>query len=193
MPITTEHDWEEFQAPLKQFIRKRVPDDAIAEDLLQDVFLNIHLHIETLTHLKQLESWIYQLMRTAIAQYDRQRMSTISVELPEVPQLPEHLPDNDIITELFPAVQVMVSLLPKRDRQALVLTEYQGLTQKEFGERLGLSFSGAKSRVQRARVKLKQMLLECCHVELNRRGHVMNYQPACQCCATRAYCEDEPR
>ena len=98
MPITTEHDWEEFQAPLKQFIRKRVPDDAIAEDLLQDVFLNIHLHIETLTHLKQLESWIYQLMRTAIAQYDRQRMSTISVELPEVPQLPEHLPDNDIIT-----------------------------------------------------------------------------------------------
>lgn len=83
-------------------------------------------------------------MRTAIAQYDRQRMSTISVELPEVPQLPEHLPDNDIITELFPAVQVMVSLLPKRDRQALVLTEYQGLTQKEFGERLGLSFSGAR-------------------------------------------------
>lgn len=53
MPITTEHDWEEFQAPLKQFIRKRVPDDAIAEDLLQDVFLKIHLHIETLTHLKQ--------------------------------------------------------------------------------------------------------------------------------------------
>jgi RNA polymerase sigma-70 factor (ECF subfamily) len=70
-----------------------------------------------------------------------------------------------VITDLFPAVRTMVKSLPKQDRQALVLTEFQGLTQKEYGERLGLSFSGAKSRVQRAREKLKQMLLECCHVE----------------------------
>jgi RNA polymerase sigma-70 factor (ECF subfamily) len=78
----------------------------------------------------------------------------------------------------------MVRNLPEQDRQALILTEYQGLTQKEFGERLGLSFSGAKSRVQRAREKLKQQLLACCHFELDRRGHVVNYQPRCQCCSS---------
>jgi len=76
----------------------------------------------------------------------------------------------------------MVKSLPEQDRQALVLTEYQGLTQKEYGERLGLSFSGAKSRVQRAREKLKQMLLECCHFELDRRNHIIDYQPHCRCC-----------
>jgi RNA polymerase sigma-70 factor (ECF subfamily) len=73
----------------------------------------------------------------------------------------------------------------------LVLTEYQGLTQKELGERLGLSFSGAKSRVQRAREKLKQQLLACCHFELDRRGHVINYQPKCQCCSSGTCGVDE--
>ncbi len=79
------------------------------------------------------------------------------------------------------------------DRQALILTEYQGLTQRELAERLGLSFSGAKSRVQRAREKLKQQLLECCHFELDRRNHILDYQPRCHRCETVACCTDEPR
>jgi len=86
----------------------------------------------------------------------------------------------------------MVKSLPEQDRQALVLTEYQGLTQKELSERLGLSFSGAKSRVQRAREKLKQQLLECCHFELDRRSHIIDYQPRCHSCETAACCTDEP-
>jgi RNA polymerase sigma-70 factor (ECF subfamily) len=85
----------------------------------------------------------------------------------------------------------MVLALPEQDRQALILTEYQGLTQKELSERLGLSFSGAKSRVQRAREKLKQELLACCHFELDRRGHILNYQPRCDCCEQPAGCDDK--
>jgi RNA polymerase sigma-70 factor, ECF subfamily len=81
----------------------------------------------------------------------------------------------------------MVRGLPELDRQALVLTEYQGLTQKELAERLGLSFSWAKSRVQRAREKLRQQLLDCCHFELDRRGHIIDYQPRCHCCETACY------
>ena len=184
MSLTTEQAWYAFQAPLKQFIRKRIQDDATAEDILQEVFLKVHLHIETLKDVKKLQGWIYQITRNTIADYYRGLKATTSLE--EVFQLPEDLPDDDVITELFPAVRAMVKSLPEQDRQALVLTEYQGLTQKEYGERLGLSFSGAKSRVQRAREKLKQMLLECCHFELDRRGHIIDYQPNCQCCSTGA-------
>jgi len=76
-------------------------------------------------------------------------------------------------------------LIISRDyREALILTEYQGLTQKELGEKLGISFSGAKSRVQRAREKLKTMLLDCCHFEIDRLGRVIDYQPRCDCCST---------
>lgn len=191
MSISTEQVWEAFHAPLLQFIRKRVADSGMAEDLLQEVFLKIHQQVETLKDVKKLESWVYQITRHAIIDYYRRAAKpTTTLQEPEVLQLPEELPDDDIVSELFPSVRAMVNSLPAVDRQALVLTEYQGLTQKEFSARLGLSFSGAKSRVQRAREKLKQMLLECCHFELDRRGHVINYQPRCTSCATSSCCAD---
>ena len=177
--------------PLQQFIRRRVSDDATAEDLLQDVFLKIHQHVETLKDVKKLESWIYKLTRNAIIDYYRSIRHTTSLDVPEALQLPEDLPDEDVVSELFPSVRAMVMSLPAQDRQALILTEYQGLTQKELAERLGLSVSGAKSRVQRARAKLKQQLLDCCHFELDRRGHVIDYQPRCACCAAGACCAEE--
>ena len=186
MNTTTERVWETFHAPLQQFIRHRVSDDATAEDLLQDVFLNIHQHVDTLKDVKKLESWIYQVTRNAIIDYYRSIRTTTTLEDPEALQLAEDLPDEDVISELFPCVRAMVTSLPAQDRQALILTEYQGLTQKELAERLGLSLSGAKSRVQRARAKLKQQLLACCHFELDRRGYVIDYQPRCACCSTDA-------
>ncbi len=186
MSLTTEEVWEAFRIPLQGFIRKRVPDDVITEDILQDVFLKIHQHIETLKDEKKLERWVYQVTRRTIIDYYRKTKLTTSLEVPEVLHLSEELPDDDIVGELFPCIRSMVKNLPEQDRLALVLTEYRSLTQKELSERLGLSFSGAKSRVQRAREKLKQQLLACCHFELDRRGHVIDYQARSQCCTERA-------
>ena len=189
--MTTERVWEEFHAPLQQFIRRRISDEATAEDVLQDVFLRIHQHMDTLKDVRKLEGWIYQITRHAIIDAYRSSRPMATLEAAEVLDLPEELPDDDVVSELLPCVRAMVKNLPELDRQALVLTEYQGLTQKELAERLGLSFSGAKSRVQRAREKLKQQLLDCCHFELDRRGHIIDFQPRCHCCETAACCADE--
>lgn len=188
MFITTEQVWHVFHTPLLQFIRTRVADDSSAEDILQEVLLKLHRELKD---VKKLESWVYQITRhTIIDCYRSKEQPKASLDATEVLGLAEDLPDDDVITDLFPAVRAMVKSLPEQDRQALVLTEFQGLTQKEYGERLGLSFSGAKSRVQRAREKLKQQLLECRHVEWDRRGGVIDYQPQCQCCSTRSRCSD---
>ena len=186
--MTTEHLWQEFHTPLQQFIRRHVSDEHTAEDVLQDVFLRIHQHMDTLKDVRKLEGWIYQITRNAIIDSYRRSRPTSTLEAAEALDLPQELPDDDVVSELLPCVRAMVRSLPDRDRQALVLTEYQGLTQKELAERLGLSFSGAKSRVQRAREKLKQQLLECCHFELDRRGHIIDYQPRCHSCETVACC-----
>ena len=192
MLTTTEQVWDAFHGSLQQFIRRRVSDEVTAEDVLQDVFLKIHQHMETLKDVKRLESWIYQIARNAIIDSYRSRGLTTTLEAAEILDMPEELPDDDVVSELLPSVRAMVKSLPEMDRQALVLTAYQGLTQKELAERLGLSFSGAKSRVQRAREKLKQQLLECCHFELDRRGHILDYQPRCHNCETVACCTYEP-
>ncbi len=185
MVMTTEKVWEEFHPRLKHFILKRVPDEQNAEDLLQEVFLKIHARIDTLRNEEKLQSWIYQIARNAITDYYREQRATL--ELPESLLLPEEpLVGDDVVKELIPSVKAMVDSLPDEYRQALILTEYEGLTQRQLAERLGLSYSGAKSRVQRAREKLKVMLLDCCHFEFDRLGKVIDYQPKCSYCS----CDD---
>ncbi|HLQ27712.1 MAG TPA: RNA polymerase sigma factor SigZ [Ktedonobacteraceae bacterium] len=188
MIITTEKVWEEFHPKLKQFILKRIPDEQSAEDILQEVFLKIHTRINTLRDEEKLQSWIYQIARNAIADYYRAHKATVGAQFiapnSETLLLPEEpIVNDDVVKELIPSIKAMVDSLPADYRQALILTEYEGLTQRELAARLGLSFSGAKSRVQRAREKLKTMLLDCCHFEFDRLGKVIDYQPKCACCA----------
>ncbi len=184
MVMTTEKIWEEFHPRIKQFILKRIPDEHNAEDILQEVFLKIHARIDTLRDEEKLQSWMYQIARNVIADYYRQHKATVA--LSEALLLPEEpVVDDDVVKDLLPGVRTMVNSLPDEYRQALLLTEYEGLTQRELAERLGLSLSGAKSRVQRAREKLKAMLLDCCHFEFDRLGKIIDYQPRCACCTNQ--------
>ena len=93
----------------------------------------------------------------------------------------EHISDENYNEEITAGLGCVVQQLPPRYREAIELTELQGLTQSEAGTRLGLSLSGAKSRVQRGRVKLKDLLLECCHFEFDRYGNAIEYQPQRTC------------
>ncbi len=71
----------------------------------------------------------------------------------------------------------MIAGLHEPYREALVLTEFDGLTQQQLAGRLGISLSGAKSRVQRRRQQLNEMLTECCTFELDRRGKAIDCAP----------------
>src|SRR6266511_4731623 len=102
MTIASEQLWETFSGPLYQFIQRRVPDAHSAEDILQDVFLKIHTHIDTLRRHDRLTSWIYQITRNAIADYYRSQRPTI--ELSEALVAPDEMADDDVVRELGPCV-----------------------------------------------------------------------------------------
>src|SRR5215469_11416541 len=112
MLTTTEQVWDAFHGSLQQFIRRRVSDEVTAEDVLQDVFLKIHQHMETLKDVKRLESWIYQITRNAIIDYYRSIRPVETLDKAEVLDLPEDLPTEDIVSELLPCVRAMVQNLP---------------------------------------------------------------------------------
>src|SRR5438128_11709140 len=118
MPVTTEHVWEAFHTPLQQFIWRRVSDEATAEDVLQDVFRRIHLHVKALKDVKKLESWIYQITRNAIIDSYRESRPTTALEAAGALDLPEELPDDDVVSELLPYVAGMVGRPPGPDPQA---------------------------------------------------------------------------
>jgi len=174
--------WNQFSDRLHSFIRSRVPDEATAEDILQEVFLRIHAKMGTLKDVGKLESWIYQVTRNAIIDHYRTQRPTD--ELPETLGSWEDAHEDDLVTRLAADVREMAEALPEPYREAFVLTAYQGLSQKELAERLGISYSGAKSRVQRARLQVRDMLMTCCHFVFDRRGMVIDYhEPHCCCCA----------
>lgn len=177
--------WEQYSRRLLAFIRGRVWDDAEAEDILQEVFIRIHRHLCCLPDWEKPEAWFYQIARNLIIDHYRQRrnLGEIPDDLPAEPdpEGPARLED-DPEAELALSLADMVAELPEPYRQALLLTEYQGLSQKQLAESLGISLSGAKSRVQRARQKLREMLLNCCHFIFDRRGGVVEYYQRCCCC-----------
>ena len=176
--------WDIYCCRLRTFIRSRVSNDADADDILQEVFLRVHRHLCCSPDWERPEAWFYQIARNLIIDYYRQHPWN---ELPDDLPLPDEngspAVELDSETQLALSLRETLDALPEPYRQALILTEYEGLNQKELAEKLGLSLSGAKSRVQRARQKLRDLLLECCHFELDRRGRVMDYYPRCCCCS----------
>jgi RNA polymerase sigma-70 factor (ECF subfamily) len=184
--LTKEHRvikiWEEFSQSLLDFIRRRVNDPDDAEDILQEVFLKIHTKIDTLEDDDRLVSWLYQITRNTIIDYYRTRRP--SDELPETLSMDPEPVESAPTAQLAAGLREFMTCLPDKYRRAVVLTELDGLKQTELADRLGISISGAKSRVQRGREMLRQALLECCHFEFDRRGGVLDYTPRPDCCDT---------
>jgi len=169
--------WEEFSYRLKKYIFSHVRNDDDANDILQEVFCKIHKNICTLNDANKLGGWIYRITRNAVIDYYRLQKSMAIYE--EVPKYRINAPDitTDIAKEVASlCVKPMIDSLPRKYRQAILLTEYEGMTQKEMAEKLGLSLSGAKSRVQRARLSLKEMLHACCQFELDHYHRVIDYR-----------------
>ncbi len=170
--------YEEFGATMLRFIQRRVPVQADAEDILQDVFVRIHSTKAVPRSQEHVQAWVYQIVRNCIADYYRhQRDEPVVYE--EHNDASYELEGDD---EVLSCLRSMADQLPDMYRQAIVLVEFEGMPQKDLAKALGLSASGAKSRVQRARQKLRMALFGCCEFHIDSRGHAFSYTPKKQNC-----------
>lgn len=167
--------WQEYSQALKYLIRRHVSDETLVEDILQDVLVKVQSRVHSLRDSDRLKSWIYQICRNTIIDYYR-RQKNVS-ESPDNLIVETQAEEEQFRQDLDSCMQEMIEKLPAKYRQAVILTAYEGLTQKEMSNRLGLSHSGAKSRVQRARERLKNELLDCCHLEFDTFGKIIDYTP----------------
>jgi len=151
---------------LRSYIAKRVREPSAVDDILQDVFVKAYTNLHSVKSHGRLTSWLYRIAANAIADYYRGQRP--SEEIPD--ELPSPEPEPDYIAELASCLKPLIADLPEIYRLPLVLSEIDGLTQREVAVRLGLSLSGAKSRVQRGREKLRRRVYECCDIEIGRLG-----------------------
>jgi len=176
--------WKEFSGKLRQFIRNKVSDQFYADEILQEVFIKIHSNIDSLKDTDKISGWVFQIARNSIIDYYRKQVRHTS-EFNEHTILEENT-DENFNKEFERDIIYMMKDVPEIYREALVLTEYEGLTQKELSLRLGISLSGAKSRVQRGRMHLKDLLMQCCHIDFDKYGNIIDYHPhTCCCCVPK--------
>ena len=172
--------WEQYGGRLRRFIRRRVSNPADADDILQETFLKVHKGLSSLRRRERLASWVYQIARNAIADYHRRpRTAALTDELADrlEDDATSEQAGSDAFGEIARCLRPMAQRLPAKYRRAIDLVEFQGLAQDDAAVRLGISLSAAKSRVRRARGRLKRMLQACCRFEFDRRGHIIDSQP----------------
>ncbi len=182
MATCTECIWRDYHEGLLGFIRSRVADVSAADDILQDVFSRIHAHIGGLKDESSVQSWIYRIARNALIDY--YRTNKILDELPDSIAAPEVDPGDKSQREIEGCVLRLIQELPELYRDALTMSEIEGLTQRETADRLGISLPGAKSRIQRGREFLRNLLDGCCHFEFDHRGTIIEFKPkspGCEC------------
>jgi RNA polymerase sigma-70 factor (ECF subfamily) len=172
--------WNAFAPPLRAFLARRVPAGVEADDLLQDVFLRVVKHLDSLRSTERPEAWLFQIARNALRDSLRARQRKDGRTDPLEIDLPADVhtaavPESE--EELAPCLTPMIARLAEPYRMAIELTSVQGLTQAEAARRIGISLSGMKSRVQRGREQLRQMLVRCCEINVDVRGGVSDFHP----------------
>ena len=165
--------WIDLHQELKKFIFQKIRNMDTSEDLLQDVFLKIQLNINTLSDCSKLTSWVYQITRNVIADHFRKT----NVEIPiDGLEFAEQEIEESLYLPLSNCINQKINKLSEKYQHAILLTYFKNISQIAFAEKLNISYSGAKTRVQRGRDKLRGLVADCKNVVIDKKGNLVAYQ-----------------
>ena len=173
MNHTVQNIWNDFNHELKGFIFRKVEDESIAEDILQDVFIKIMDNMDRVARAKSIQNYIYAIARNTTMDYFRASEKKNNLEKDYTPLSDEDTQSlNATIADR--CIKPFINQIPEKYRQALIKTEFEQISQKDLAKELNISHSAAKSRVQRGRVKLKELILGCCNVQKDKYGNLLS-------------------
>ena len=142
-----------------RYCQRHLYDQALAEDQVQQAFLKVWTEAPRWRPEAKFTTWFYRILHNQIIDHMRTRRR-VMVELDE--ELADNRPtgEQDMIrTQQAQAVQGALKDLPERQRQALILSHYEGFTQREAASVLGITESALESLLTRGRAALRQKLL----------------------------------
>ena len=165
--------WRTHEGELLGYLRKRLPEPHHAEDLLQDIFVKALRQGKKFCSLENARAWLFRVTRNALA--DHLRLAREQVELPEdLAQETEPTAPVDSLADCLPRA---LTELSAEDREAITLCDLEGMSQEAYARLKGLTLPGAKSRVQRARKRLREHLTTACQGRFDQAGQVCCFVP----------------
>lgn len=174
---------QEFIRRLRTFVRRRVPSDADADDITQNVLLKFVRAGESIEAGRG-PSWMFTVARREIIdRYRRTKLATSDVGLEAAAAAQEQ--DPSAISELSHCVHPLLQLLSPEDREILRRVDLEGEAQSAIADGQGIARSTLKARVQRARQRFHEQLLACCSIAIDTRGNPHSIEPrpdsSCDC------------
>lgn len=178
MEKNTQQIWDSLKESLFYFILKRVKDEDLSRDILQEVFIKIHLKLHQLNNPAKTKAWAFQIARNQIAEYFRKTRNTVALSELRKEQVSEDFESEEIS---FCCFENFVDELPPKYAHIITLINVEGKKQHEAAEELDISLANVKSRVYRAKEMLKQKFVECCQFNLDENGLLVGEQNCPRC------------
>lgn len=161
--------WEEFSGRIRSHLLRKIRDKGDADDLLQEIFMKIHSNLRQLREREKLSSWIYRILENTLNNYYRKGHGK-EIGYDENGPSPGDTNGDDPFAGIEGCLDAFIARLPEKYREPLVMSDVEGMSQKEIAERMDISYSGLKSRVQRGREMIKEMFMEYCRLSLGKDG-----------------------
>lgn len=173
--MKTEKIWQLYSGDIYRFILSRVKDEEISRDLLQEVFIKIHLKKQDLEKETLLKNWTFSIARNTVTDFFRKK------QLPHNPEIPAGEDHETAVHSPLDCLDPLIKELPKKYRDVIMLSDIQGKKQGEVAEELGITLTNAKSRIRRGRKLLQQGYINCCNYTLKDGVLVGETKPKDQC------------
>ncbi len=165
--------WQRHERELRRWMYARVDNREDADDLVQQVFEKALLQGKRFCSVDNARAWLFRVAKNTLIDWRRTHRESIDL----VDSLPAEQPEYDAVDELSECLPRVLAELPPQDREAIVHCDLNGMPQARFARLKGLTLAGAKSRVQRARRRLRQTLERNCQVRRDETGKVCCFVP----------------
>ncbi len=160
--------WLEHEKELRSFIHSRVKQRHLAEDLLQDVFIKALAEGGQFCELKNARAWLFRAAKNRIIDYQRtaKNHDDVSGDIQAENEI------NPPVKNLSACLPIVLKKMHPEDADIIQCCDLEGVNQADYAAQKGLSLTAAKSRIQRARKRLKNELKKTCKIIFDEQGNV---------------------
>ena len=176
-PATAPEMYQDIYATIRDYAYKLTADPAQADEVTQAVFLKMHHALPTLHHADKLAAWLRRIVYTTLMDDHRARRAHRPLDGLDPAADPDPNPHNEGNEAVLACLARLLQLLPAPQRELLEAVELRGLSQTQYAAAHQLPLSTVKSRVQRARQKLKEQLTGRCFLTTDAYGNVVDFAP----------------
>jgi RNA polymerase sigma-70 factor, ECF subfamily len=172
---------KDFGAQIHKIICNKVGHLDDCHDIMQEVYLKIMLNINKIEQANNMAGYLVTLSNNAVIDHYRKAKPVTYTDIIDELSVNDDTIKNQSLQLADCCLRPMIESLPGIYRDALIVTELEGMKLKDYAQKAGISLSNAKARVQRAKVKLKDIIMQCCNYDFDKYGNIIDCKETACC------------